>query len=61
MPLMRTTTSRGPKPPAFTASITCWRADALASGATESSRSRITASAGSVRAFSIARAFEPGM
>jgi hypothetical protein len=58
---MRTITSRAPKEPAVTASMTCWRAAALASGATESSRSRMTASAGRVRAFSIARALEPGM
>ena len=60
-PLMRMNTSRGPKPPAFTAATTWSRAVALASGATASSRSRITPSAGSVLAFSSARAFEPGM
>ena len=49
------------EPAGATASMTCSRAAALASGATESSRSRMTASAGRVRAFSIARAFEPGM
>ena len=58
---MRTMTSRVPNPPAVTASVTCLRAAALASGATESSRSRMTASAGKLRAFSIARAFDPGM
>ena len=60
-PLTRTTISRLPKPRAFTASHTCWRATSLASGATASSRSRIKASAGRLRAFSSARAFEPGM
>ena len=60
-PLMRMTTSRVPNPPAATASATCCRAAALPSGATKSSRSRMTASAGSVRAFSMARALEPGM
>jgi hypothetical protein len=54
-------TSRAPKPPAFTASATWARAVAFASGATLSSRSRMTASAARVRAFSMARAFEPGM
>ena len=43
---MRTITSRAPKPPALTASATCWRAATLASGATESSRSRMTRVAG---------------
>ena len=61
MPLTRMNTSRPPKPPAFTASATCWRACSLASGATASSRSRITPSTGRVRAFSMARAFDPGM
>ena len=61
MPLTRMNTSRLPKPPALTASATCARACSLASGATASSRSRITPSTGSVRAFSMARAFEPGM
>ena len=37
------------------------RAFALPSGATASSRSKMTASAGSSRAFSMARAFDPGM
>ena len=60
-PFTRITTSRRPNPPAFTAAQTCVRAKSLVSGATESSRSRITASAGKVRAFSIARAFAPGM
>src|ERR1041385_5458963 len=59
--LMRMKTSRWPKPPAFTASATCLRAVSLASGATESSRSRMTPSAASVLAFSKARALEPGM
>ena len=58
---MRTTTSREPKPPALIAARTCSRASALASGAIESSRSRMTASTGSVRAFSMARALVPGM
>ena len=61
MALTRMNTSREPKPPAFTASATCRRACSLASGATASSRSRMTPSAGSVRAFSMARAFDPGM
>ena len=61
MPLTRMNTSRAPKPPAFTAATTWLRAVSLASGATASSRSRITPSAGSVFAFSSARAFEPGM
>ena len=43
---MRMNTSRAPNPPAFTAATTCSRAAALASGATASSRSRITPSAG---------------
>ena len=60
-PLMRTITSRAPKAPALTASETWRRAAAFASGATESSRSRMTASVGKVRAFSMARALEPGM
>ena len=58
---MRMMTSRAPNPPAVTAFNTCWRAAALPSGATGSSRSRMTASAGKVRAFSMARALEPGM
>ena len=58
---MRMNTSRGPNPPAFTAATTCSRAATFASGATASSRSRITPSTGSVLAFSSARAFDPGM
>src|SRR6516164_975455 len=60
-PLMRTMTSRAPKEPVVTASNICWRAAALPSGATESSRSRMTASAGKVRALSIARALDAGI
>src|SRR5215467_10527875 len=60
-PLMRTITSRVPNPPAFTAAITCSRAITLASGATASSRSRITASQGRDLAFSSARILAPGM
>ena len=60
-PFTRITTSRGPYPPAFTASATRARASSLASGATASSRSRIKASAGNERAFSKALAFAPGM
>src|SRR5476649_1027748 len=59
--LMRMITSRRPKPPAFTALTTCARAASLAAGATASSRSRMMPSTGSVRAFSIARAFDPGI
>jgi len=61
MPLRRMNTSRVPKPPAFTVATTCSRAAAFASGATASSRSRMTPSTGNVFAFSSARAFEPGM
>ena len=57
----RITISRLPKPPALTASQTCARACSFASGATASSRSRMIASTGRARAFSIARALEPGM
>ena len=60
-PLTRMTTSRPPKPPARTASATCSRAATFWSGATESSRSRISASAGNVLAFAKALALEPGM
>jgi hypothetical protein len=60
-PLMRTITSRAPKPRAATAAMTWSRAAALASGATASSRSRMTASQGSVFAFSRALALAPGM
>ena len=58
---MRISTSRAPNPPVFSASATCSRAAILASGATASSRSRMTASHGSVFAFSRARAFDPGI
>ncbi len=59
--LMRIRTSRLPNPLAATALAICSRATALASGATESSRSRMMPSAASVGAFSSARAFDPGM
>src|ERR1700743_14485 len=59
--LVRTNTSRLPNPLASTAFATCSRAFALASGATESSRSRIRQSAARLRALSSARAFDPGM
>src|SRR5215211_1641108 len=61
IPLMRMNTSRCPKPAAFTAATTWRRASTLASGATESSRSRMTPSTARLRAFSTARAFDPGM
>ena len=48
-------------PPAFTAAHTWVRAASFASGATASSRSRISASAAMDLAFSSARALEPGM
>ena len=60
-PLTRMTTSRPPKPPLRTASVTCPRAATFWSGATESSRSRMRASAGKVEAFANALALEPGM
>jgi hypothetical protein len=59
--LTRMMISRPPNPPARTSATTWSRAAALASGATESSRSRMTASAGRLRALAIARGFEPGM
>ena len=59
--LMRISTSRLPNPPAAIACAIWSRASALASGATESSRSRMMPSAGRLRAFSSARAFDPGM
>ena len=59
-PFARITTSRPPKPPSRTAATAPARAPALASGATESSRSRITTSQSSVRALSSARAFDAG-
>ncbi len=61
MALGRITSSRRPYPPALTAAHTPARAAALPSGATESSRSRISESAGIVRALSRARSFKPGM
>ena len=60
-PLIRITTSRRPNPPAATAAAAWSRACSLASGATASSRSRMTTSQGSSRAFSIARALTAGM
>src|ERR1700719_3328478 len=59
--LTRIRTSRLPNPPAAIACAIWSRAAALASGATESSRSRMMPSAGRLRAFSSARAFDPGM
>src|SRR6185436_4637102 len=59
--LTRISTSRLPNPPAAIALAIWSRATALASGATESSRSRMMPSAGRLRAFSSARAFDPGM
>ena len=59
-PLTLMTTSFAPKSP-LTASTTCARAISLASGETESSRSRISASAGSVAALAKALALEPGI
>src|SRR6201991_3939431 len=59
--LVRIRISRLPKPLAWTAAAICSRAFDLASGATESSRSRIRQSAARLRAFSSARAFDPGM
>ena len=60
-PLTRITTSRPPKPPARAAMATSPRAATFWSGATESSRSRISASAANVLAFAKALALEPGM
>ena len=60
-PFIRTTSSRGPYPPAFNAAAMAARASALASGATASSRSRISVSARISRAFSSARVLAPGM
>src|SRR6266702_5986386 len=59
--LTRIRISRLPKPPLAMACAIWSRAIALASGATESSRSRMMPSAGRLRAFSSARAFDPGM
>ena len=59
--LVRIQTSRLPNPLAAIACAIWSRASALASGATESSRSRMMPSAGRLRAFSSARAFDPGM
>src|SRR5574337_481623 len=59
-PLTRITTSRPPKS-RLAASMTWARAISFESGATESSRSRMSASAGSVAAFANALALEPGM
>ena len=59
--LVRMTISRRPYPPALTVAQTNSRAATLASGATASSRSRISASAEMVLAFCKARSFEPGM
>ena len=59
--LVRIRISRLPNPLAAIACAIWSRASALASGATESSRSRIMPSAGRLRAFSSARAFDPGM
>src|ERR1019366_4559370 len=59
--LTRIRTSRLPNPPAAIACAIWSRAIALVSGATESSRSRMMPSAGRLRAFSSARAFDPGM
>ena len=60
-PLTRTTSSRGPYPPVSSAAAMAERAAAFSDGMTASSRSRISTSAASVRAFSSARGFEPGM
>ena len=59
--LMRTTVSRAPKPSAHGRADLLDARSSFASGATESSRSRINASAASVRAFSRARGLDPGM
>lgn len=59
--LVRTTTSRGAKPPSCRVAATRARASPFALGATASSRSMTTTSAGRLRAFSSARGFEPGM
>ena len=60
--LTRITSSRRPKPPVTRRSNGCIaRASALRSGATASSRSRITTSHGSSRALAIARALLAGM
>ena len=59
--LVRIRSSRLPNRLAAIACAIWSRASALASGATESSRSRIRPSAGRLRAFSSARAFDPGM
>ena len=60
-PLTRIASSRLPYSPDCTAAATVARASAFLSGATESSVSRISASAGIVLAFSSARSFAPGM
>src|SRR6478752_457286 len=60
-PLVRIKISRLPNPLAAIAAAMPSRASALASGATESTRSRIRPSAARLRAFSSARGLEPGM
>ena len=58
-PFTRIPSSRAPNPSAAAATAAS-RAAGFMSGATASSRSSITTSAGRVRAFSIARALEAG-
>lgn len=58
--LARITSSRSPNPPSNTAAIAASRAASLCSGATASSRSRITTSHGRVRALASAFALEAG-
>jgi len=57
----RRTTSRPPKPPALIASTAAARAAGFWSGATESSRSTMIASAARVRALASALGLEAGM
>jgi hypothetical protein len=61
MPLTRMVSVRRPYSPLLAAAAAASRAAGLASGATASSRSKMTASIGSVLAFSTAFAFELGM
>ncbi len=59
-PFTRTATVPARNPPALTAATAACLAACLESGATASSKSRITASQDRPRAFSIARALEAG-
>jgi hypothetical protein len=59
--LTRSTSVRSPNPPSCAAATATARARAFSSVATASSRSRITASHGSVRALTMARGLLAGM